>query len=61
MTEEERIDELENRVYDLEERNGELTAMLNRCINTLHSTKDAPSDLIAEAEDLLCRHREEEE
>lgn len=57
----EEIKELEDKVYNLEERNGELTDMLNRCINYLHTAKGAPSELIAEAEDLLCSHHEDEE
>lgn len=51
---------LEDKVYDLEERNGQLAELLNRCVNYMHGAK-GPPELIAEAEDLLCAHTEEEE
>lgn len=51
---------LEDKVYDLEERIGQFANVLNRCVNYLHGVK-GPSELIAEAEDLLCAHNEEEE
>ena len=61
MSDDERSEELENKVYDLEERNAQLSTMLNRCINYLHTAKGAPSELIAEAEDLLCSNADDEE
>lgn len=61
MTDEDEGISLEDQIYDLEERNAQLAEMLNRCINYLHTAKGAPSELIAEAEDLLCSNHEDEE